>query len=142
MKLAKVFLFIAFTLISSVGNAQQKQKLIIQVSDNDPAKWALALNNAQNVQQDLGKDKVQIEIVAYGPGLHMLRDDTSPVKARIKSMSESMDGLTFTACGNTMESMEKKEGKPIPLVPQAKVVKAGVVRLMELQEKGWSYVRP
>ena len=118
--------------------------LVIQVDVEDAATMSLALNSAVNVAQHYSGigEEVEIEIVAYGPGLHMLRDDTSPVKARIKSMSESMDGLTFTACGNTMESMEKKEGKPIPLVPQAKVVKAGVVRLMELQEKGWSYVRP
>ena len=72
----------------------------------------------------------------------MLRDDTSPVKARIKSMSESMPELVFSACGNTQENMTRAEGKEIPLISQAKVVKSGVVRLMELQERGWSYLRP
>jgi intracellular sulfur oxidation DsrE/DsrF family protein len=72
----------------------------------------------------------------------MLRDDTSPVKARIKSMSETMPQLTFSACGNTRENMTKTEAKDIPLIPQAKVTKSGVVRIMELQERGWSYLRP
>jgi intracellular sulfur oxidation DsrE/DsrF family protein len=73
----------------------------------------------------------------------MLRDDTSPVKTRIKSMSESMPGrLTFSACGNTRENMTKVEAKEVPLVSQAKVTEAGVVRLMELQERGWAYLRP
>ena len=72
----------------------------------------------------------------------MLREDTSPVKARIKSMSETMPQLAFSACGNTRENMTKVEAKEIPLIAQAKVVKAGVVRLMELQERGWSYLRP
>jgi hypothetical protein len=72
----------------------------------------------------------------------MLRDDTSPVKARVKSIGESMPNVAFTVCGNTSDAMKKAEGKDIPLVSQAKVVPAGVVRLMELQEKGWSYVRP
>jgi intracellular sulfur oxidation DsrE/DsrF family protein len=72
----------------------------------------------------------------------MLRDDTSPVKARIKSMGETMPRVTFSACGNTRENMTKTEAKEIPLVSQAKVVKAGVVRLMELQQRGWSYLRP
>jgi intracellular sulfur oxidation DsrE/DsrF family protein len=72
----------------------------------------------------------------------MLRDDTSPVKERIKSMSQAMPQLTFSACGNTRENMTKSEAKDIPLISQAKVVKAGVVRLMELQEQGWSYLRP
>lgn len=116
----------------------------IQVSVNDPAVMNLALNNAVNVAQDYGAkgEEVEIEIVAYGPGLHMLRDDTSPVKARVKSMGESMPNLAFSACGNTQKNMQKAEGKEIPLVSQAKVVPAGVIRLMELQEKGWSYIRP
>ena len=104
----------------------------------------LALNNAVNVVQHYSSagEEVEIEIVAYGPGLHMLRDDTSPVKARVKSISESMPSVAFTACGNTSDAMKKAEGKDIPLLSQAKVVPAGVVRLMELQEKGWSYVKP
>lgn len=118
--------------------------IAIQVSDNDPAKMNLALNNAANVAKDFsarGED-VEVEIVVYGPGLHMLRDDTSPVKARVKSIGESMPNVAFTACGNTREAMQKAEGKEIPLVSRAKVVPAGVVRLMELQGRGWSYVRP
>jgi uncharacterized protein len=86
--------------------------------------------------------QVEIEVVAFGPGLHMLRDDTSPVKARIKSMSETIPQLAFSACGNTRENMTRAEAKDIPVISEAKVVKAGVVRLMELQERGWSYLRP
>lgn len=118
--------------------------IAIQVSVNDPVVMNLALNNAVNVAQDYSAkgEEVEIEIVAYGPGLHMLRDDTSPVKARVKSIGESMPNVAFAACGNTQKAMQKAEGKEIPLVSRAKVVSAGVVRLMELQEKGWSYVRP
>ena len=65
----RFLLALALVVFSSIGNAQQKQRVVFQVSDADPAKWNLALNNARNVQQDLGQDNVQIEIVAYGPGL-------------------------------------------------------------------------
>jgi uncharacterized protein len=118
--------------------------LVIQVTENDPDVMSLALSNAVNVTQHFGElgEEVEIEFVAYGPGLHMLRDDTSPVKARLKSMRESLPSVVFTACGNTMTTMEKTEGKPIPLVPETKIVKAGVVRVMELQGLGWSYLRP
>lgn len=119
-------------------------RLILQVNTNDPAMINLALNNATNVTQyykDLGA-KVTIEIVTFGPGLHMLRDDTSPVKARIKAISESTPSISFAACGNTRENMSKVESKEIPLIAEAKVVKSGVVRVMELQEQGWSYVKP
>jgi uncharacterized protein len=121
-----------------------RHRVAIQVDQNDPAVMNLALNNAVNVVQhySAAREEVEVEIVAYGPGLHMLRDDTSPVKARVKSIGESMPNVAFSACGNTSEAMKKAEGKDIPLMSQAKVVPAGVVRLMELQEKGWSYVRP
>ena len=119
-------------------------RLILQVNTNDPAMMNLALNNATNVTQyykDLGA-KVTVEIVTFGPGLHMLRDDTSPVKARIKAISESTPSISFAACGNTRENMSKVESKEIPMIAEAKVVKSGVVRVMELQEQGWSYVKP
>ncbi|MET3839876.1 DsrE family protein [Bradyrhizobium sp. OAE829] len=119
-------------------------RLILQVNTNDPAAMNLALNNATNVAQyykDAG-EKVKIEVVTFGPGLHMLRDDTSPVKARIEEMALSTPEVSFKACGNTQERMHKAENKSIPIVRQAEVVKSGVVRVMELQEKGWSYVKP
>ena len=119
-------------------------RLVLQVNTNEPAVMNLALNNAANVAQyykDLG-EKVTIEVVTFGPGLHMLRDDTSPVKARIASMAKSTPSISFKACGNTQANMSKAEEKDIPLVTEASLVKSGVVRVMELQEKGWAYVRP
>jgi intracellular sulfur oxidation DsrE/DsrF family protein len=119
-------------------------RLILQVNSNDPATMNLALNNASNVEQtykELG-EKVEIEIVAFGPGLHMLRDDTSPVKERLKAMASKSAAISFKACDNTRENMGKAEAKTIPLVAEATPVKSGVVRLMELQEQGWTYVRP
>ena len=119
---------------------------MIQVDQNDPAVMNLALNNATNVidyyrakQQD-----VQVDLVTYGPGLNMLRDDTSPVKERIKQLKDYAFPSTvqFSACTNTKENMEKKEGKPVGIVSEAVLVPSGVVHLMELQEQGWSYVRP
>ena len=123
---------------------QKAHRVVLQVDTNDPAMMNLALNNATNVAQyykDLG-EKVSIEVVTFGPGLHMLRDDTSPVKARIEVIALSTPEISFKACGNTQENMHKVENKDIPLVPQAQVVKSGVVRILELQEQGWSYVKP
>jgi intracellular sulfur oxidation DsrE/DsrF family protein len=119
-------------------------RLILQVNTNDSAMMNLALNNATNVAQyykDLG-EKVRIEVITFGPGLHMLRNDTSPVKARIEEMALSTPEVSFKACGNTQAKMQTAESKDIPIVPQAQVVKSGVVRVMELQERGWTYVKP
>jgi intracellular sulfur oxidation DsrE/DsrF family protein len=135
----------------AVANAKatpiaKPHRIVIQVDQNDPAVMNLALNNATNVieyYRAKGKD-VQIDVVTYGPGLHMLRDDTSPVKDRIKQLKDYAFPSTvqFSACNNTKEGMEKKEGKPVDIVSEAVLVPSGVVHLMELQEKGWSYLRP
>jgi uncharacterized protein len=121
-------------------------RIVIQVNQNDPAVMNLALNNATNVI-DYYRAKgveVKVDMVTYGPGLHMLREDTSPVKDRIKQLKDSAFPSTvqFSACNNTKEGMEKKEGKPVPIVSEAVIVPSGVVHLMELQENGWSYLRP
>ena len=121
-------------------------RIAIQVDQNDPQVMNLALNNATNVIEtfrDRNED-VEVDIVTYGPGLHMLRADTSPVQDRIKSLKNLAfpSKIQFSACNNTKEGMEKKEGHPIPVMSEAVLVPSGVVRLMELQEKGWSYLRP
>ena len=126
------------------GVDKKTHHLILQVNSNEPAMMNLALNNATNVEQyykNLG-EKVEIEVVTFGPGLHMLRDDTSPVKDRIKAIADKSPSISFKACGNTQDNMHKAEHKDIPLVAQATLVKSGVVRVMELQEQGWTYVRP
>jgi len=122
----------------------QTHRLVLQVNGNEPATMTLALNNATNVEQYYKErgEKIEIEIVTFGAGLHMLRDDTSPVKDRIKAIADKSPAISFKACGNTQENMSKAENKAIPLVAQATVVKSGVVRLIELQEQGWTYVRP
>ncbi len=123
-----------------------KHRIVIQVDQNDPEVMNLALNNARNVLDAYRakNEDVDIEIVAYGPGLHMLRDDTSPVKDRIKEMANLSfpSKIAFSACNNTKQGMEKREGHPITIIPQAHLVPAGVVRIMELEEQGYSYVRP
>ena len=125
---------------------ERPHRLTIQVDQNDPQVMNLALNNATNViEYYRGRNEdVDVDIVTYGPGLHMLRDDTSPVKDRITRLKElAFPGkIQFSACNNTKQNMEKAEGKAVPIISDATIVPSGVVRLMELQEQGWSYVRP
>ncbi len=128
------------------AEAAKPHRVVIQVDQNDPAVMNLALNNARNLLDYYRdrKEDVDVEIVAYGPGLHMLRDDTSPVKDRIRELANVSfpSKIAFSACNNTKQGMEKREGHPITIIPQAKIVPAGVVRIMELQEQGYSYVKP
>jgi intracellular sulfur oxidation DsrE/DsrF family protein len=134
----------AVALVAPPAAAPKEHHLILQVNSNDAAAMNLALNNATNVAQYYEKtgEPVKIEVVAFGPGLHMLRDDTSPVKARIETMALSTPEVSFKACGVTEENMRKAENKDIPIIPQAQMVKSGVVHIMELEEQGWTYVKP
>jgi intracellular sulfur oxidation DsrE/DsrF family protein len=124
----------------------KSHRVAIQVDQNDPLVMNLALNNATNVIEyyRAKNEDVDVDIVTYGPGLHMLRADTSPVQDRIKRLKELAFPckIQFSACNNTKQGMEKTEGHAISILPDATLVPSGVVRLMELQEQGWSYVRP
>jgi uncharacterized protein len=128
----------------SSAQAGQTHHLALQISDDDPGKMNAVLNVASNVSKyysDKG-DEVEIEIVAFNAGLNMLRADKSPVLTRLKSFKEGMPNVSFMACQNTLDSMARHEGKEPPLVDNAERVPAGVVTLIELQEKGWTIVRP
>jgi intracellular sulfur oxidation DsrE/DsrF family protein len=130
--------------LSSPASAAEKHRLALQISDNDPAKMNAVLNVAANVSQYYSKkgEEIDIEIVAFNAGLHMLREDTSAVKPRLKSFKEGMPNVSFMACENTLAGMTKAEGKEPPLVENATRVPSGAVTLIELGEKGWTILRP
>ena len=120
------------------------KRLGIQVSDGDPATYTKALNVAANFARGMSAkgEMYEIEIVAFNAGLNMLRTDKSPVNDRIKSMAESIPDITFSACGNTIAGITKKEGTAPPLTSYARVVPGGVGRLMALDDSGYYVVRP
>ena len=122
--------------LPAVSLAADKSKVVIQVSVNDPATWNLALNNAKNIQKDVGKDNVDIEIVSFGPGIAMLKAE-SEVANRINEAVDS--GVQVLACQNTMRGQnlnkEDMNGK-VGYVP------SGVVEIMRRQQQGYAYLRP
>lgn len=128
---------LAFINTTVVAATPERAKLVLQVSDDDPKKWNLALNNARNAQQDLGGPKnVDIEIVAYGPGINMLKLDAL-IANRVTDAIKT--GISIVACENTMgaQKIDKQDmNQSISYVP------AGVIQLMRRQQQGWAYVRP
>jgi len=113
-----------------------RNKVVFQVSDDSPQKWNLVLNNARNLQDDLGADLVDLEIVVYGPGIGMLKSD-SPVAARIADALKN--GVKVVACENTMRALQLGYKD---MLPKIGYVPAGVVELMKKQQEGYSYIRP
>ena len=118
------------------ADAPGKARVIFQVSDADPAKWNLALNNAKNVQTDLGAANTEIEIVAYGPGIGMLKADAE-VANRIEDAVAG--GVKVVACENTMKAQKLSKDD---MQKNIGYVAAGVVELMRRQQQGWAYIRP
>ena len=114
----------------------QRARVVIQVSDADQGKWNLALNNAKNIQTDLGAANVDIEIVTYGPGIDMLKLD-SPVGGRIAEATSA--GVKVIACENTMRGQKLTRADMLNGIGY---VPAGVVELMSRQQQGWAYIRP
>ena len=140
MKTILMAAFLALCLASGSATLDHapgaNNRVVIQVSDNDPAKWNLALNNARNLQSDLGAANVQIEIVAYGPGLNMVKSG-SAVASRIDE--SVLGGMNIVACENTMANTRVTKEQ---ILPGVNYVGAGVVQIMRRQQQGWSYLRP
>lgn len=140
-----LLLFSYLALCGSAYAEENVHKILLQISTNDAARMNLILNNASNINKyylDKGEE-AQIEIVAYGPGLTMLRGDKSPVKKRIKTIAQNYENVSFKACNNTLhKAMKKEKKKHIPLVPEAKIVPSGVIHLIQRQEQGWHYIKP
>ena len=121
------------------ADSHTKNKLVIQVSTDDPRTQKIALNNAVNLQKLYGIDNITIEIVAYGPGLGLMTTKSGQAD-RVTSLA--MQDITFSACGNTMKKVAKKSGKMPELLEGVGQVTAGVARIMELQQQGYAYIRP
>lgn len=124
-------------IVLAAASEDAKHRLLIQVSDGDPKVINMALNNAMNVVKALGQDNVDVEIIAYGPGLKLVLQKSEEFRDRVLSIQHY--GVRFVACGNTMENANVSKND---LVKGVSVVQAGVVEIMEKQEQGWSYVRP
>ncbi len=116
-----------------------KHKVILQATTADAATHDLVLTIAGGLQKHYGMDNVDIEVVAYGAGVQML-EAANPLSPRVQSLVAQ--NIRFSACNNTLKFLEKQTGKKPLLTAGVQVVDDGVVRLVELQEQGFSYVYP
>ncbi len=121
---------------AAAAKTAPRHRVVFQISDADPKKWNLALNNVANVQKSLGKDQVAIEIVAYGPGIGMLREE-SEVGDRVHDAIGQ--GVQIVACEATMRALDLGKDK---MLSRIGYVPAGVVELMKRQSEGYAYIRP
>ena len=123
-------------LFAGAQQAAKPTRVVVQVSEADPTRWNLVLNNVKNLQDELGADKVTIEIVAYGPGIGMLKFD-APANSRVSDAIKA--GVTVSACENTMRNQKLVHAD---MHPNVTYVPAGVVQIIRRQQEGWAYLRP
>lgn len=119
--------------------ATQTQRLVIQVNKENAELQDHVLSNIVNLQKYFGIDNIEIEVVAYGPGIWFLTAD-STYKPRIESLM--LQNVVFTACGNTLDTIESKDGKRPALIEGVETTQAGIARIMERQQQGWNYLSP
>ncbi len=126
----------AAPLAARAQEAAKPMRVVVQVSEADPARWQLVLNNVRNLQDDLGADKVTVEIVVFGPGIGMLKSD-APTSSRVSEAIKA--GVAVNACDNTMRNQKLARAD---MHPNVTYVPAGVVEIVKRQQEGWAYLRP
>ena len=136
--LIRGFTFLLLFVLSQLALAEGTHKLVIQISSNDLIAQKTALSNIVNVQKHYGMDNVEIELVAFGSGYRMLTPQ-SPLASRISSLA--LQDITFTACMNTLLTVKEQTGFMPKLIEGVTTTQAGVPHIMELQEKGYSYIK-
>ncbi|WP_331774221.1 DsrE family protein [Sulfurospirillum sp. 1612] len=134
-----VLVLLMLSITSIYASSDAIKKVVIQVDSSNLKTQNLALNNAVNLQKFYGMDNVKVEIVAYGPGLSILTRK-SKFSKRVSSLA--MSDVKFSACHNTMQKIKNKTGKFPALSDGVEVVPAGVVRIVQLEDQGYRYIRP
>ena len=146
-RIAVIAASLALTL-SSVARAQQaplqdkpfaEHKIVLQLSDNDPRKQALVISVANNLLKFYDPDKVAIEVVAFGPGIDLLRSE-NPSRKQVESLIAQ--GVRFDVCLNTVDTIERETGRRPDIMPAATPVQVGVGQILFLTENGYTLVRP
>lgn len=113
-----------------------KYHIVFHISENNPQQWQVALSNAMSFQRNLGKENTEVEMVANGPGLEMLKIDSKVADRVAQALDRSID---VVACGETMKSTKVSAAD---LIGGVRVVPGGIIEIADRQRAGWVYIRP
>ena len=116
-----------------------EHKIVLQLSDNDPKKQGLVISVANNLMKFYDPDKVAVEIVAFGPGIDLLRPE-NPNRKLVESLVAQ--GARVDICLNTVDTLERDTGKRPDYISAATPVQVGVAQILLLTENGYTLVRP
>jgi len=122
-----------------VKGGRAVHRIVVQVNEDNPQLWNLMLNNIANLIGAMGKEHVDIKVIAYGPGINMFKTGSNVVE-RLDSLKKfAGSSVGYTVCSNTMKAMKVERQDIVPLVDD---FYPGIVRVVELQEQGYVYLRP
>jgi len=115
--------------------------VIMQASQSDPARHGLVLDIANNLTKHYGgQDMADIQIIAFGPGVPMLFAQNNANQTRIESLMEH--GVRFYVCGNTLDTIERKQGKRPRILEGVTTVQTGVAFMLEEIARGYTHIHP
>jgi len=141
MKLRTLLSLLAFLILIPGLSYAADRKMVIQVNSSDPVTQKMALNSAKNLKKLLGKDAVDVEVVVYGPGLSMIKSSARPAD-KVKTLMADY-GVKVSVCNGALKAYAKRHGgRELEIIKGISKVPTGAIRILELQEKGYAYLRP
>jgi len=136
----KMLVLLALVMLIPSLSFAADRKMVIQLNSSDPVTQKMALINARNLKAVIGKDNIDVELVIYGPGLSALRIESSN-SSRIKDLMDRY-GLKVSICEGTLKGYAKRHGAEPEIIEGVRRVPTGAIRILELQEQGYAYMRP
>jgi len=141
MKLRLLTSLLAFLILIPSISFSADRKMVIQVNSKDPITQKMALNSAKNLKKLLGKDTIDVEIVVYGPGIRLIESSGRSAE-KVKSLMADY-GVNVSVCNGALKAYAKRHGgHELEIIGGVSKVKTGAIRILELQEQGYSYLRP
>ena len=144
MRPLSLMLGILFALASSARAQDAQHHLVIHIDSGDQQMMVEALHNATNVIDTIRTrgESVAVEIVANGLGTALFIEGLSPVKDEVRRIHAAYPDVVMSACAISLAHTETAMQRKLTVMSEAHVVPSGAVRIMELEEQHWAYLKP
>lgn len=123
----------------TLASAVRGDRIVLHLDSSERARMASALDLAERFVVERGAT-ARVEVVVNSYGLDLLRQDTSPLRARIERLAGHHGNLAFIACGQTIARL-RREGVHVELLPQANVATSAIGEILGRMREGWMYVK-
>ncbi|MCL5116182.1 MAG: DsrE family protein [Firmicutes bacterium] len=108
--------------------------VVFQLNEGSAQKHRMVLRNIQNLLAEM--PDLFVELVVHGEGLGIVLTSESTVAESLAVLSEK--GVSVAVCRNSLKGKSLSEAD---LLPGMTVVNAGIARVVERQQEGFSYIK-